>query len=1219
MAKKLIEEDLRLNILVNGDAGKKAALEAAKTFDDLGKKLENAKKELSAIDAGLRPQGYDNAQKKVQALSASYEKARQRMESLNRQQQIETMTLGELQRHIKLTSIALRDAIPGTKQWESLNKELNDTKNRLKELRTGSVQTEGVLKRLWNSAAGAVAILNAGWMALRRVVDGLRSAFDTIKDFEQANVNLSTILGQEVDTIFDLTNQALKLGQTTRYTASEVTNLQTELAKLGFTQRQILQMSESVLNFATAVGSELPESAALAGATLRMFGLQASSTDDVMATLALSTNKSALNFSYLQTAMSIVGPVAKTFGFSVKDTTALLGTLANAGFDASSAATATRNIILNLANANGKLAKALGEPIETFPDLIDGLKKLNDRGVDLATTLELTDKRSVAAFNAFLSGADSAKILREELEDTDGVLQDIAEKRMNTVEGSVASLQSAWERFVLSLKNSQGTIKKTIDLLTDLVRGITPGEETDPNATARRTSSYIGTLWNMYSDKEDGVSLILQAISDDEKKMEQGLKNAEAKLESASGILAKRRAKKEVQYYQEGLAVMAGARQEFADRQQWEAGTFFEDSGSSGSGSGSGSGGDGSKGKKTWSLQSDEAFLAAKAELTRQFNEGEIKSKEEYEEHIYQLEVSSLRARLVLHKESGSARQKIEADIQDKTMAHNEKVKKQNEERAKKEAEEKKKVAELEKSYLNTYIAVIDDHEKKAKAQEKAEDIRYKEELEKYRNKKSELKNYQQIVETLERQHQNNLRKIRLEAMDAERKDLEAQHKINLARIQERYAYELNSVSTKTRDKANMNRENAYETAAVNVAYLQAQAASLQRIVSSGTVNGNLDGLKLSRDELNKYQLQLLETLKQLKEAQAQLDLLEKKDFSEIFHNLLVGTGDGSLFGVKQSDWEALFLNIEKGTFGAKDLQNALTGLGNAAQEGFKLANQAIQLTNAKEKKALDDYKKGQDTRKKELESRYKAGLMTEHQYNEEVEQMEADMQAKQEAMELEQAERTKKMSIIESIINTALGVTKTLAQWGVPAGIAPAAIMAAMGAAQTAMIIAQPTGYAEGGDVQVKRAQDGRAFKAKVDPDKRGYVDKPTILVGEEGGEYVIPAEGLKNPNIRNMADMIENARRTGQLRSLRMEVVSPAYSVAGRADGGFTQETIPAGSVVMQSGATVEIARLTETVDRLSSILDAGIEAEVVMLGKHGLVERMDEYNRAKKRGQL
>ena len=52
-------------------------------------------------------------------------------------------------------------------------------------------------------------------------------------------------------------------------------------------------------------------------------------------------------FSYLATALPIVGPVAKAFNFSIEDTLALVGKLADAGFDASMSATATRNILLN--------------------------------------------------------------------------------------------------------------------------------------------------------------------------------------------------------------------------------------------------------------------------------------------------------------------------------------------------------------------------------------------------------------------------------------------------------------------------------------------------------------------------------------------------------------------------------------------------------------------------------------------------------------------------------------------------------------------------------------------------------------------------------------------------------------------------------------------------------------------------------------------------------
>ena len=1207
---KLKEEDLRLNIVVNGDNGRKRILDLERAIDEATVSVRAMKKEqeMLARQGQTDSARYKELTKSIKDETTSIKANKAELENLRSKMSLNSMTISELSKRLKDLKRDLSQTAPGTEKWTRLNNEIRTTNARLTQLKGSSSGAGNAMSGLTGSLGKAAAGIGAVVAFARKLFSMASGAFNTIKDFEQANVNLSTILGKDVGLIFDLTNQAKELGRTTRYTASDVTGLQTELAKLGFAQRDILRMTGTVLNFATAVGAELPESAALAGATLRMFGLRASETDDVMATLALSTNKSALNFSYLQTAMSIVGPVARTFGFSVKDTTALLGTLANAGFDASSAATATRNIILNLANANGKLAKALGEPVSTFPELIDGLKKLNERGVDLATTLELTDKRSVAAFNAFLSGTDSAKALREELEETGGVLQDIADKRMDTVSGSIASLKSAWEGFVLSLENSKGVLKETIDLLTDLVRGITPGEETDSNETTRRTSSYVGSLWNMYSDKEDGVNLILQTISDDEKKMEQGLKNAEAKLESASGILAKRRARKEVQYYQEGLAVMAGARQELVDRQRWDAGTFFEDSGS-GSGSGGGGGGNGgSKGKKTWSLQSDEGFLAAKTELTRQYNEGQIKSQEEFEEQLYLLEVSSLQARLNLHKESGAARQKIEADIQDKTMARNTKVQKQNEERAKKEAEQKKEAIKLEEQALQAQISAADNYNVKAELQMKAENARYEKELKDYEAKKELIANYNQVIETLERQHSNNLLKIELDRTSAEIKDLESSHKLRLAEIQKENEYELSLETTSSSRKLEIQRRRNVLIAEENKKFLDEQYKLLARIVDAGEVGD----VKLSMEQLIQYQTKLAEIRKQLQDADAAVENLTKS-------SVWSGTGDGTFFGVKQSDWDTFFSNLENGALKAKDLQVAINGIGGVAQEGFKLANQAIQLTNAKEKKALDDYKKGQDTRKKELEARYKAGLMTEHQYNEEVEQMEADMQARQEAMELEQAARTKKMSIIESIINTALGVTKTLAQWGVPAGIAPAAIMAAMGAAQTAMIIAQPTGYAEGGDVQVKRAQDGRAFKAKVDPDKRGFVDKPTILVGEEGGEYVIPAEGLKNPDIRNMADMIENARRTGQLRSLRMEVVSPAYSVTGRADGGYTQETIPAGSVVLPSGATVDITRLTETVDRLSSILDAGIVAEVVMLGRHGLIERFDEYNRAKNRGKL
>lgn len=302
---------------------------------------------------------------------------------------------------------------------------------------------------------------------------GLRSGVNTIADFEQANVNLSTILGVNVRDMKALTDSALSLGRATEYTASQVTQLQTELAKLGFGQGSILSMQKYILHFATAMGVDLGEAAEVAGSTLRSFNLSSKDTEDALSVLVEGANRSALSFEKYKTSIGTVFPVAKTFGFSLRDVVALLGSLANAGFDASSAATATRNILLNLADAGGKLAQKLGEPVKTFDDLFDGLIKLRKGGIDLAEALELTDKRSVSAFSTFLEGAESAKTLRAELENVSGVLETIAGERMETVEGSTKLLESAWEGLILSFRNSAGVIKTLIDQLTSLTTSLT--------------------------------------------------------------------------------------------------------------------------------------------------------------------------------------------------------------------------------------------------------------------------------------------------------------------------------------------------------------------------------------------------------------------------------------------------------------------------------------------------------------------------------------------------------------------------------------------------------------------------------------------------------------------------------------------------------------------------------------------------------------------------
>ena len=315
---------------------------------------------------------------------------------------------------------------------------------------------------------GAQGILRAISSLVTLFKDGVSAAID----FESANSKLAAILGTTSKNIKELESDARRLGASTRYTASQVTSLQIELAKLGFTRNEILQSTESVLKFAQATGAELGEAAALAGASIRMFGADVSETERYVSAMAVATTKSALDFSKLATSMPIVGPVAKAFNFTIEDTLALLAKLSDAGFDASMAATATRNIFLNLANDTGKLATALGGPVKTLPELVEGLNKLRKQGVDLNATLEMTDKRSVAAFNAFLTASDKILPLRDAITDVTTELTNMADTMADNVQGSIFALSSAWESFMLALLNSKGVVKDVLDFLAEGVRNV---------------------------------------------------------------------------------------------------------------------------------------------------------------------------------------------------------------------------------------------------------------------------------------------------------------------------------------------------------------------------------------------------------------------------------------------------------------------------------------------------------------------------------------------------------------------------------------------------------------------------------------------------------------------------------------------------------------------------------------------------------------------------
>lgn len=309
------------------------------------------------------------------------------------------------------------------------------------------------IKGLAGRFAGALGLVG-GIMLARRALVGM---FNTFKDFDKAQSKLASILGTTKEGIADLTETAIQLGRTMVFTASEISALQTELAKLGFDQGEIVNAQRGILNLAAATGTDLAEAAAISGAALRSFGLDAREMSRVTDVMALATSKSALDMQKLSVALPKVSATAKVAGISIERTAALLGTLADRGLDASTIGTSLRNVFLELSKKGLTWEQAM--------------KKINIATDKNVVALELFGKRGATTGVILAENAESVEKLETALNGAAGAAERMAKIQLDNLAGDITKMTSAWEGFILSLEKGDGVIATTFRNLTQNVTG----------------------------------------------------------------------------------------------------------------------------------------------------------------------------------------------------------------------------------------------------------------------------------------------------------------------------------------------------------------------------------------------------------------------------------------------------------------------------------------------------------------------------------------------------------------------------------------------------------------------------------------------------------------------------------------------------------------------------------------------------------------------------
>lgn len=278
------------------------------------------------------------------------------------------------------------------------------------------------------------------------VAIGATSAKTAI-DFEAAMSKVRAVTGATDDAFASLSDNARKLGASTRFSASQVASLQLEFAKLGFTADEITNVTGATLNLAQASGSDLAQSAEVAGSTLRAFGLQVTETGRVTDVMARSFSSSALDLSTFQDSMKFVAPVAKAAGVSIEQASALLGVLANNGIKGSQAGTALRRILQEVAG--------------TGMDFTEAMQLSADQVINLADAKDEVGRSASSAFLVLKEGMKDVQGLTKELEQAEGAAAEMAAVMDDNTEGALKRMNSALEAAQISLGNALTPAIKT--------------------------------------------------------------------------------------------------------------------------------------------------------------------------------------------------------------------------------------------------------------------------------------------------------------------------------------------------------------------------------------------------------------------------------------------------------------------------------------------------------------------------------------------------------------------------------------------------------------------------------------------------------------------------------------------------------------------------------------------------------------------------------------
>ena len=386
-------------------------------------------------------------------------------------------------------------------QYDALQREIFETQRALEELETQAAQSAVALQKIsvtgtkFQEAGGKIEGVGKSLLPVTAAITGVGAAgIKVASDFEKAMSGVQAITGATGADFETLREKAIELGATTSFSAGEVAEAMTEMAKAGWTTTQIIDGMAGVLDATAASGESLGTVSTIVADAITGFGLKAKDSARVADLMTQAANSGTIGVADLGESYKYVAPLAQSMGLSIEDVTTALSAMSMAGIKGSQAGTSLRTVLANMAKPSKTVATAMEELGLSITNSDGSFKSLDQIVGIMRTEFSGLTEDQQAYYATALAGKEGMSglisllnLTQEEYDalsssmnncsgiagETAAVMQDNLQSKVEQLGGSLESLAIKLSEYVIPyLTGLVEKITAAVEAFTNLSPGV---------------------------------------------------------------------------------------------------------------------------------------------------------------------------------------------------------------------------------------------------------------------------------------------------------------------------------------------------------------------------------------------------------------------------------------------------------------------------------------------------------------------------------------------------------------------------------------------------------------------------------------------------------------------------------------------------------------------------------------------------------------------------